>query len=62
MKRIIVIKVSLTGDTITIGFFHKDGGESTQTLTLHKSLFPEGIMVGKELVFTERAIVLSIAK
>lgn len=62
MKRIVITKVSPTGDTITIGFFHRDGGESTQTMTLHKSLFPEDSKQGDELIFTKKANILSIIR
>jgi hypothetical protein len=47
---------------VTIGFFPKDGGESTQTLTLHKSLFPEDIKEGVEVVFIEKSVALAITK
>lgn len=61
MKRIIVIKVSPVGDTITIGFFGETGGESRMQLTLSKSLFPDNIKQGDELILCKKVQPISIA-
>lgn len=52
--------VSPVGDYVRIGFFRAQGGESTQTLTLPKSLFPENIKQGDEVVFAKKAQVVQI--
>lgn len=61
MKRIVVLMVSPVGDYIRIGFFRAEGGESTQTLTLPKSLFPEDIKQGDELVFAKMPSMIFIS-
>lgn len=60
MKKIIVLMVSPVGDYVRIGFFRAEGGESTQTLTFPKSLFPENIKQGDELVFTKKSPIISL--
>lgn len=54
MEKIVVLMVSPVGDYVRIGFFREGGGESTQILSLPKSLFPAEIKVGDEVVFSKK--------